>query len=157
MQFEKTGDSAHPYLLTFEHDEIDTVKAVFREEMFKNAQKGNVGSISDYDVTMADWSNTKETMRTRVTSPERFAERLEEFHGATGDAIIDVAHESGTPAFLNDEIPYRLALGGRALELASQIRQHVTEQTALTEAEIVAFDADTELSNLLGSDSEDQD
>ena len=161
MQFEKTDDSSHPYRLIFEGAEIETVKASFREEMFKHAKKGNVGSISDYDTTMADWSYDQELMTTRLISPDRFAERLEDFHEYTDEAIVDIALESSTPPFLNDDIILRRSLGAHALELANQIREEAAKYQQISEEAIEAVDMDVEFSGLLGdedpSDSDDVD
>ncbi|MBI4033449.1 hypothetical protein HY379_00440 [Candidatus Saccharibacteria bacterium] len=152
MQFEKIGERSHPYMVTFEGDEIEVAKAVFREEMFHHAKKGNVGSISDYDVRMADWDVLSETLPTKIINAIDFAQKFEDFYDATDDAIVEIALESGTPPFLNDEIVLRRTMGKQALELASKIKQEVAKQTGLGEVDISQIDIDAGISSLLNGE-----
>lgn len=152
MEFEKTGDREHPYKITFEGEEIEVAKSVFREEMFRHAQKGNVGSISDYDMEMADWDEGFEKLPTRIISASDFAQKFEDFHDATDDAIIAIAHESGTPPFLNDEIIIRRNMGKQALELANKIRAEYAKHTDLGSIDIGEIDIDAGISSLLNGE-----
>lgn len=149
MKFEETGEASHPFKVTFEGDEIDVVKAVFREEMFNQALKGNVGSISDYDVTMADWDGAKETLPTRIINPHDFAQKFEDFDDATGDAIVDIAQEASVPPFLNDDIILRRKMGKQALDLANTIRSEAAKLSPLQSVDLDSLDLDAEFGSLL--------
>jgi len=152
MQFEETGNISHPYKIVFEGEEIDVAKAVFREEMFNQARKGNVGSISDYDVEMASWDDLSETLPTRIVSAGDFAQKFEDFHDATDDAIVEIAHSAGAAPFLSDEIVLRRTMGRQALELAGKIRQEATKQIGLDEVDISEIDIDAGISSLLNGE-----
>lgn len=123
MEFRDTGRDEHPYELMFEVDEIEVVRAVFRELIFRLAQKGNPGSISEFDLSLADWDDESGPRSALITSYEDFAELFEDFYGNTNDAIVEIARESADPPFLNDYIILRHDLGERALKLAEEIRK----------------------------------
>lgn len=142
MKFEETGDAEHPHRLTFEGDEVETVRAAFREEIHNLARKGNVGSISDYDATVAGWEDESQAEALRVCHYTSITDRLEGFHFSTDDAIVEVTEVSGVPAFDNEDIYRRYQLGQRALELAAAIHQAATPEGR---AEILA----TELAEYL--------
>ena len=162
MQFEHTGKDDFPYLVTFEGDEIKTVCAVFREEMFDHAKKGNVGSISDYDADMGDWDDMLDTLPTKLNSVDRMIERLERFHDATDDAIVSFAQEATWPPFLNDDIIVRRRMGKHALELANQLSELSSQTPHLRDINVEAVDFEAELARLTETeepqnDSNDED
>jgi hypothetical protein len=121
MKYEQTGDELTPHKITFKGEEVPLVRAVFREAIYNLARKGNPGSISGYEATVAGWKDGQRKGSVSVISYVSVTDRLEEFHTNTGDAITDIVDVSGIPAFENDAIHRRYMLGQRALLLAGEI------------------------------------
>ncbi|MBA3757835.1 hypothetical protein H0X09_03150 [Candidatus Saccharibacteria bacterium] len=148
MNLEKTGDADHPYKLTFDEDEVEVVAAVFKEEIFQLARKGNTGSISGFDRYLASWEEG-EQRSAKIIDAEDFAEKFEDFHQRTDESIIEIAQESATPPFMNNDIVYRYALGSKALKLAQAIREKAAP-------DLIIEDLDKAFSPLLGGDESNQ-
>lgn len=144
MKFEIVDDSEHPIRLTLEASEdeeqlseINVVRAAYREAILLRAEKGNTGSISDFDRYVAKKAeeDTDTDLVLTLRSKNQIIEVLEQFHDRTDEAIVDIPEQSLIPPFENDYIVTRFTLGTMALNLADDIRE-ATGNPPLTEWEI---------------------
>lgn len=127
MDIETSTNEDFRYLFTFHDDEVRAVGAAFREHIFYLASKGNTSSISDYEHYVARHWASEDQRGLFVNDPERTVVNiLEEFHGRTDEAIMDMPEASGVPPFLDENIPERKYLGDIALALAQEIREKTT-------------------------------
>ena len=129
MQFGQSGNPESPFKLVFEGDEVDVVRAVYREMIYNLALHGNVGSISNYDATVAGWEEG-ENQSVIVPSYTSVTDKLEDFHANTDEAITEIIEVTGLPPYANEYIHERHTLGQTALELANTIRETATLETS---------------------------
>jgi hypothetical protein len=140
MRYEKTGEAGHPHRLVFEGSEVGIVRAVYREAIYNLARRGNAGSISDFDASIAGWDDKEKTMTLRIVDPTSVTDRLEEFHANTGDAITEIPEATAVPPFESDDIHKRHILGQKALGLAEAIHEEAIAGSANgIEAEVAEF------------------
>lgn len=125
MQFGKSGDPERPFRITFEGDEVDVVRAAYRELIHNLASRGNTGSISEYETVVAGWEEGGD----RAVIIQNFVditERLDEFHENTDEAIAEITEVTAVPAYANEHIHKRYMLGKMALQLADDVRAAAT-------------------------------
>jgi hypothetical protein len=140
MRYEETGKADYPHRLVFEGPEVGIVRAVYREAIYNLARRGNAGSISDFDASIAGWEDKAEEMAIRVGDSTSVTDRLEEFHANTGDAITEIPEATSVPAFESDDIHKRHILGQKALDLAEAIHEEAIAGSADgLEAEVAEF------------------
>ncbi len=131
MKFEVIDDADHPIRLTLEAgededelSEINVVRAAYREAILFRAEKGNSGSISDFDRYVAKKAeDTDYDLVLSLHSKNQIIEILEQFHERTDEAIVEIPDQSLIPPFENDYIVTRFNLGEMALTLANDIRE----------------------------------
>jgi len=123
MEFEKTGDISHPYKLTFNEHETETVRAAYREHMYYLALKGNAGSMSEYEAHISGWEEDGQPKSIRPLSPSSVAEVLDDFSERTEEVIATIPETTGIAAFQSDDIGERLRLGRLAAGLATELKE----------------------------------
>lgn len=122
MQFGESGNPEHPLAMTFEGDEVEIVRAVFREYIYSLASHGNTNSISAFDANVAGWETGQDRV-VHVQDHMEMTDRLDAFHDGTGEAIAEIAEVTGVPAHANEYLHERYLLGELAFKLAEDIRE----------------------------------
>jgi hypothetical protein len=130
MEFGQAGTPKHPHHLIFEGWEVGLMGAVFRETIYNLARRGNTGSISEYDASVAKWDNDATQGEMLVLDYTSVTEKLEEFHSNTDSAIGEIAELTGLPPYDNDYIPIRYDLGQKAHKLAEAINREAISVTS---------------------------
>jgi hypothetical protein len=145
MQYE-VNDTERPHGYTFDQGwEIAALRAAFTEVMFRRTEKGNSGSISDSDVSIADYPHNSKIMVRQLRQPEEITDVLEEFYANTDEAIGEIPSVTNVPAFRNREIAIRFKLGHSAKKLAHQMLEASakvemeTDRSNAHEHEIASF------------------
>lgn len=137
MKFGESGIPENPLKMVFEGDEVEIIRAAFREHIYNLACTGNTGSISTFDATVAGWEPGVD-QAVHVTDHTEMTEKLDAFHEGTGEAISGITEVTGVPAHANEYIHERFLLGELSLKLAEDIREwaELGTSTAKLETEL---------------------
>jgi hypothetical protein len=105
MELKKTKDAKFPYGVHLSPGEAGIMAAVTRERLVLATRNGNT-TIHEFDVAVSAWdAKTKRSFRT--SDPSIQAEQLEEFHGRTDEAMMEIAHSQAVAPFNNRSLARR--------------------------------------------------
>jgi hypothetical protein len=135
MEIHGTSKPGYEHKLVFEELDQDVVMAMELERIEMAAEK-NDGIDEPIELGEGDtrwrwvknrrglWESGKQLW---VSDLESVASQFQQFYDRTAEAIVEIPHVTGVPAFKNEEIRERRNLGLHALRLANQLRSHSLE------------------------------